>query len=294
MNARPTVVRGLLLCAIIASSAPVRPAEAQSEAPGLGECAPDPATPTDTASLLLLLVPAPLGWDSTEANRAWHAAQAVATVFQAPPQLSLHGWPMAMPDVLQYHPHSLATAWGLSATLDLLVDARGRLLGVTLSDSTNAPELNQALLAAAHRADSLGILDPAPERLSDAVRFTLGVAQQAGPLDSPLMRVRIPYVHPNAPVSIRYQPKPEYPEVARRAGVESAVDLGFVVDEHGHAIPSSITVDRAEYKEFIAAAVHVVLHSDFAPARWGTCPVRQLVHQRISFHLSHHHIPVGP
>jgi hypothetical protein len=31
--------------------------------------------------------------------------------------------------------------------------------------------------------------------------------------------------------------------------------------------------------------VHDVLHSDFNPARWATCPIKELVHQRISFRM---------
>jgi hypothetical protein len=66
-----------------------------------------------------------------------------------------------------------------------------------------------------------------------------------------------------------------------------SVALRFIVNERGRVIPSTIAVDHADFKEFLASAIHVVLHSEFTPARWETCPVKELVQQRIVFRMGH-------
>jgi TonB family protein len=235
----------------------------------------------DTVELVLYLTSAS---DSSHPLPGKLAAQAVADNFRPPTRLSLGaaevGW-----DPELVGPNGWGAVTGLAAELDLQVDRQGDLIHALVVESARTPELNAGLLDAARRADSVGGLLPHATGKPKTIRLRVGAGTQPGDLDAPLMRLTFPYVRISEPVSVVHVPAPQYPPTAWKARIQSSVDLQYVVDENGRAVPSSVKVLKAEYAEFIASAVQAILHAEYTPARSGGCPVRQMIRQRVSFKI---------
>ncbi len=82
-----------------------------------------------------------------------------------------------------------------------------------------------------------------------------------------------------------YNPKPEYPDSARREGKEGRVILRVLVDERGRS--RSVEVDRSSGNAALdQAAVTAVQHWRFSPARSGDTPVETWVKIPIDFQLT--------
>ncbi len=248
-----------------------------SEACGLGG-----KPRSDSLALMLLLRPR-LVVDSVALNRTRRDARALADAFVPPRKLSFREPPVATGSMSSWWSDGTAMALGLGATLDLRTDTLGHLANVEIRDSTGAPELNQALLAAAERADSLGILARSEPGDTAPAHIILTAVLQFGRPETAVMLLRVPEIFPTGEVTIKHMPRPEYPDVPRQIGLPGTVELQWVVDERGKAIPKSIIVEHADFKEFLAAAVHVVLGATFNPAYWGTCPIKEVVKQSINF-----------
>jgi len=284
--AQAHLTRRVLLCAALAAALPVPIALGQAAPSMSAPCTPEPGLHTDSVTLVLRLEPAG-GRDSGGVDRGRQDAQALAEAFVPPTKLSFRDRPMATPTMVLYWSGGVAAALGLTATVELDIDTLGHLVTAHLADSAGAPELNDALLSAARRADSLILFVRSPPDDTASVRLRLSAVPQFGRPDAALMRLRVPSVQPTVPVAARHQPYPAYPRAAQQIGLPGSVALRFIVNERGRVIPSSIAVDHADFEEFLASAVHVVLHSDFNPARWGTCPVKELVQQRVVFRMGH-------
>ncbi len=236
----------------------------------------------DSLALMLLLRPR-LVVDSMTLDRTRRDARALADAFVPPKKLSFREPPVATAGMASLWSDGTALALGLVATLELRTDTLGHLSSLEIVDSTGAPELNQALLAAAQRADSLGIFARSEPGDTTSAHIILTAILPFGRPETAVMLLRVPVILPTGEVAIKHMSRPEYPAVPKQVGLPGLVELQWVVDERGKAIPKSIIAAHAQFKEFLAAAVHVVLGATFGPAHWGTCPIKEVVKQTISF-----------
>ena len=85
------------------------------------------------------------------------------------------------------------------------------------------------------------------------------------------------------PVQPISQPTPRYPPVMQSAGIAGRVELEYIVDTTGHSEPASVKVLKSTHQAFEEPAKEVIQKSVFKPARFRGRPVRQLVHQAVSF-----------
>ncbi len=85
------------------------------------------------------------------------------------------------------------------------------------------------------------------------------------------------------PVQPISQPTPRYPPVMQSAGIAGRVELEYIVDTTGHLEPPSLKVLKSSHQAFEEPAKEVIQKSVFKPARFRGRPVRQLVHQAVSF-----------
>ena len=79
--------------------------------------------------------------------------------------------------------------------------------------------------------------------------------------------------------------KPEYPEIARKAGVEGHVYLTIVVDEKGDVISAEVLVAEPA-GIFGQAAIEAVLQYKFKPAMQRDKPIKVQMGHRIIFTLT--------
>ena len=77
---------------------------------------------------------------------------------------------------------------------------------------------------------------------------------------------------------------PEYPPLAKKAGVEGEVFLEIVVDEKGRVLDANVVVARPA-GIFEEAAVQAVMQFEYKPALQRDRPVKVRVGQRIQFTL---------
>lgn len=80
-------------------------------------------------------------------------------------------------------------------------------------------------------------------------------------------------------------PKPRYPEVLQRQGVEGSFVVEFVVDSTGKVDEKTLNFPSSTHPMFLRAVRDALLHSRFFPAELGGTHVRQLVQQQFSFVL---------
>jgi TonB family protein len=85
-------------------------------------------------------------------------------------------------------------------------------------------------------------------------------------------------------VSYGYNPKPEYPDRARREGKEGRVLLRVLVDEQGRS--KSIEVNNSSGSEALdRAAGEAIKRWRFSPARYGVRPVESWIKIPVDFRL---------
>jgi periplasmic protein TonB len=86
-------------------------------------------------------------------------------------------------------------------------------------------------------------------------------------------------------VSYAYNPRPEYPDQARREGREGQVLLQVLVDEQGKS--KWVEVNRSSGSEALdRAAAEAIKHWRFSPARYGNKSVESWVRIPIDFRLT--------
>jgi len=83
---------------------------------------------------------------------------------------------------------------------------------------------------------------------------------------------------------------PEYPEIARRAGVEGYVLVKIVVDERGDVIAAE-TVMADPPGIFEDQAIAAVMKWKYKPAKQRDMPIKVQIAQRVEFTLSNRGIP---
>lgn len=79
---------------------------------------------------------------------------------------------------------------------------------------------------------------------------------------------------------------PRYPESLREHNVEGTVRAQYVVDTTGFADTASFRVISASDTGFVTAVRAALPHMRFSPAKIRDTPVRQLVQQDFTFHLT--------
>ncbi len=85
---------------------------------------------------------------------------------------------------------------------------------------------------------------------------------------------------------------PEYPEIARKAGVEGMVILTIIVDEQGNVIQADIVVEEP-LGIFGQAAIDAVMQYKFKPARQRDKPIKVQMGHKIIFTLQRTRPPPG-
>lgn len=78
-------------------------------------------------------------------------------------------------------------------------------------------------------------------------------------------------------------PRPNYPETLKRAGVEGSFVVEFVVDSTGRVDPKTFSFPKAAHPAFLRAVRDCLLRSRYFPAELAGIRVRQLVSQQFTF-----------
>lgn len=78
-------------------------------------------------------------------------------------------------------------------------------------------------------------------------------------------------------------PRPRYPDVLKRAGVEGSFLVEFVVDTTGRVDPKTLSFPKTAHPAFLQAVKDVLLRSRYFPAELAGMRVRQLVSQQFTF-----------
>lgn len=78
-------------------------------------------------------------------------------------------------------------------------------------------------------------------------------------------------------------PRPQYPDALRRAGVEGTFVVEFVVDSTGRVDPNTLSFPKEAHPAFLRAVKYALLRSRYFPAELAGMRVRQLVSQQFAF-----------
>jgi protein TonB len=115
------------------------------------------------------------------------------------------------------------------------------------------------------------------------IRETVSFDEFASPPPAPTQTVFEVY-EVDEPAQPLVQVQPEYPEVARKAGLEGKVIVAAVVDENGDVIEASILYSSNPI--FNEVALNAVKKIKFKPARLKDKPVEAIVRIPFVFKLS--------
>jgi TonB family protein len=274
----------------LAAALPSDAAGAQVSAPVEGDapahCAPESLPRADTAVFTLYLG-APRA-DTGRAAEYAPLAHTVAMAFAPPSRVSLVTWPGTSYDADDDPPPSpdaITDVGPLTGEVRFRL-RKGRVRDLKWRLLPDSREVARAVQEAIGRADSLQHLLGlrAPTDSEGYVRLGVSMTRGVAPPGAmPLMRVRMPYVRVDSPVTVLEMARPAYPRAALQRRVEDDVTLQYVVDEDGRARRASIRVIEASYSDFVEAAADAITASRFRPAQAGACPVKLQVQQRIRF-----------
>jgi hypothetical protein len=264
--------------------------DGQTIQPRLGpigsSCAFDTAAVRDTSRYTLSLA-----WrESSDSVRLGPALRAIAASFVAPAGVTTRLWPGTYfpdPDSSSQVQASWATGVG-PFTGELQIELKeGRVQRAQWHLVPGSPQLQAAVLEAVHRADSglaFSGLAPSNAPRRTAVRLALRTAKESEPSSGvPILRLRLPTIRVEHPVTVIHIPAPVYPGKALRGKTSGRVDLQYIVTEDGRASPASMRVVEADDSAFAAAAREAIVAGKFRPAQVLGCPVQMLVQQRISY-----------
>jgi Gram-negative bacterial TonB protein C-terminal len=266
------------------------PLDGQTVQPRLGSigstCAFDTAAVRDTSRYTVFLA-----WrESSDAAELGSVLRAIAASFVAPTSVTSLLWPGTYfpdPDSSRQTQGSRARAVG-PFTGELWIELnQGRVERAAWHLAPGSPQLQSAVLQAVQRADSgrtFSGLTPSKTPRRRTLRLTLGTAAESEPsIGMPILRLRLPTIRVEHPVTVIHIPRPAYTIKSVRAKRSGGVDLQYVVSEDGRASPLSMRVVEADDSAFAAAARAAVVAGRFRPARVLGCPVQMLVQQRISY-----------
>jgi TonB family protein len=87
------------------------------------------------------------------------------------------------------------------------------------------------------------------------------------------------------PVAVLYCPPPQYPPELAAFGFDGVVDVQFVVDTSGRAELEDLVIKEASHPGFVISVRRAIAKCRYRPAQRAGDPVRQLVQQRVDYHL---------
>lgn len=280
----------LALHCVLAATGLARPLTGQVPTfPTLIECDGTALPPTETATLVVSATVASRRPDQANASlrreRDARILRGYAGAFVAPEHLDIPQ-PIAWDTASTPAGAQLRSFGPLAAAMMLVLDTGGHVSFVQLLEASASAPLNAALVAAVHRAESSGAWSALPPIASAPDTVWLGVsAERHRPRAAEqLFETQQSYLPISQPVSIISQPTPQYPTAALAAGVETQVDLDFLVLPSG--APTSIRARRARDGAFVQAAIDAVQGSSFRPAMAGQCRVSDLARQSFRFSLA--------
>lgn len=283
MSRRLTVVARTAALALLVLTAPWR-AEAQDAIP---VCSFDTAAVTRPIPVAIGLVATPGGGAPPQhLHHHVFAAQAIRDHFEAPTSISLPLWSRIRLPLTGAAPRNDVLGSGLHTEIVFHLTPDGRLRDSIIQVTTQSVELNEALQAAVRRADSARAFPAAPPgRTWDRGRIVLRLASWESPREDGvgLMRLTLPMIMADTPVSVIEIPQPRYPVGGLRAGAEDAVDLLFVVGTDGRVVRGSVQIVGGEFRQFAEAAATALERGTFNPARVRGCAVPMQVAQRVNF-----------
>ena len=85
---------------------------------------------------------------------------------------------------------------------------------------------------------------------------------------------------------VRDNPRPRYPEMLQRQGIEQSFVVEFVVDSTGRVDAKTLAFPSNAHPMFLRAVKDALLRSRFFPAELAGSRVRQLVQQQFTFVLT--------
>lgn len=264
--------------------------DSQTVQPRLGPigstCAFDTAAVRDTSRYTVFLA-----WrESSDAAGLKPALRAIAASFVAPASVTTRLWPGTyFPDPDSSRQIQASRARGVGPfTGELWIELNeGRIQRAQWHLAPGSPQLQDAVLEAVRRADSgQAFTGPTLSKASrrTTLRLALKTAAESEPsMGLPILRLRLPTIRVEHPVTVIHIPAPAFPVKALRTKRKGGVDLQYVVTEDGRAAPTSMRVVEADDSAFAAAAREAIVAGRFQPARVLGCPVQMLVQQRISY-----------
>lgn len=181
----------------------------------------------------------------------------------------------------------------------------GGLTDLRLVQSSLSPAIDESLLAALRRADS-GSAFPLPKSagVADISRLyiKLGSGQTVPGGSVLLFTIRVPVwrnVTLPSPDDKKPIKTPSYPENLLTQGFSGAFVMGFVIDERGRVVPSTVTVVAndikgpssasvyptpvSELNEFVTAVASSLKGAHYVPATINGCPVKSFAEQPFVF-----------
>jgi hypothetical protein len=179
----------------------------------------------------------------------------------------------------------------LAAEVEFTLGDTGATVG-RVSTSSLSRTLDAALAAAPHRADSLHLLPPrsGPGSLQEPVKFyvaLLSTRPRALPW-APLLMVRVPQwqgAHEARPIAADATASPP-PSAIHGKVIQEWIVLQVVIDESGHALPTTVRLVEAHYREFARAAVARLESTSYRAASIGGCAVKGIAELRYSFAIA--------
>jgi TonB family protein len=182
----------------------------------------------------------------------------------------------------------------LASRTSFTLHRTGRITGIREERPSLSSAFGSAIQAALVALGDSGVLE--------GVLLTYGGAEPPGPdslrlalltiplrdtalASAPLLRVRLPVFRTRPAVMKPGNPPPRYPPEGRAAGVESEVLLQFVVDTAGRADMTTVRLLKANYREFVDAALRVLPEYRFEPATINECPARMYVQVPFRFDI---------
>lgn len=215
-------------------------------------------------------------------------ARAVARAFVSPATMNVEHWPGThLPRALDKRDPALSPEgeFGLGGSLVFYVTSLGTLADTLVLVDTDSPELNLALIQAVRRADSASTLPPLTDDIGpDGVIALRIIAAPKLPRGSfGLTRTRFISIRVDRPVEALRIPLPQLPMISPEPLPPGKVELHYIVDASGKAVPGSIRVASGAIKELARAAVKSIRAGSFKPASVRGCPVAMAVRQQVVF-----------
>jgi hypothetical protein len=175
----------------------------------------------------------------------------------------------------------------LKASFALTLHRDGRISDLEYEKGSISKPLDEALVAMLQRVDSTRTLENLAGSIGDdPVRLRLAVTTSPGPrqVAAPLVRLRLPVFRGTPAVHVSGR-APEYPEVARLAGVSDTVVMQFVVDTLGRVELGTAQVLAVRYRWFVQEVLRALPELRFRPMQVAGCPIRQVAIQPFVFSL---------